>query len=280
MSRCQARGHVSRVTSRSEIRGRLPRYFRPISIRKQRLAPIDASASIAPVRYRRLPRALGLLRSVGPRELGRLALRHAWSTTVSFGLRSDLDRLPEARAARIPVRMEPHDPASFSGFEAELARVSKGDAVEVAQRQRFCAAGVRTLYVAVDDSEEPIYAQWLVRRDEQEALHRVTNGFPQLGEGEALVEGAYTFVSSRRFGAMADGMSQLLVRARDAGDRKVFTYVAHENIPSLRGCANVGFVPDHLRRDMRRLGLRRVRRVPLDGSSNAIWAEAVKPREG
>jgi hypothetical protein len=233
------------------------------------------------VRYPHLSRALELLRNVGPRELGRLVRLRIWSTDVSFGLRSDLDRLPETRAARTPVHMEPHDPESFSGFEAELPRVSGGDAVEVAQRQGLCAAGVRTLYVAVDDSDVPIYAQWLIRPDEQEALHRATNGiFPQLGEGEALVEGAYTFVDYRKFGAMADGMHQLLVRAREAGDRKVFTYVSLNNIPSLRGCANVGFVPDHLRHDMRRLGLRRVRRVPLDGASNEIWAEAVKPREG
>ena len=176
--------------------------------------------------------------------------------------------------------MEPHDPPSFTGFDDELPRVSDGDAIEVAQRQSFCAAGVRTLYVAVDDSDAPIYAQWLVRREEQEALHHATDDlFPQLGEGEALVEGAYTFLNYRKFGAMADGMNQLLVRAREAGDRTVFTYVARENIPSLRGCANVGFVPDHLRHDVRRLGLRRVRRVPLDEPSKALWANAVKPRE-
>ena len=225
----------------------------------------------------RLPRALGLLISVGPREFVRVCLRRIWSSTVSFGLRVDLDGLPEVRPARIAVRMEPRDTASFTGFEDELERVSEGDAVEVAQRQSLCVAGVRTLYVAVDDSGAPIYAQWLVRGDEQEPLHRMTNGlFPQLGEGEALVEGAYTFVSARRLGAMADGMSQLLVRARDAGDRRVFTYVAEENVPSLRGCANVGFVPDHLRRNVSRLGLRRVRRVPVDESWEARWAAAVE----
>ena len=45
---------------------------------------------------------------------------------------------------------------------------------------------------------------------------------------------------------MADGMSQLLASARDAGDLKAYTYVDEGNIPSLRGCANVGFEPDHL----------------------------------
>jgi hypothetical protein len=178
------------------------------------------------------------------------------------------------RPARIALCMEPQDTTSFSGFEDELDRVSGG--VGLVQRQGLCAAGVQTLYVAVDDSGEPIYAQWLVRSDEQGALHRATHGlFPQLGEGEALVEGAYTFANFRKLGAMTDGMRQLLVRARDSGDRTVFTYVVEGNVPSLRGCARVGFVPDHLRLGTRRLGLRRTRRVPLDASSEATWAAAV-----
>jgi len=175
------------------------------------------------------------------------------------------------------MRMEPQDTSSFSGFDDELERVSDGERIDVADRQRLCAAAVTTLYVAVDDAGMPIYAQWLVRHDEQEALHRTTNGlFPNLGDGEALVEGAYTFVSFRRLGAMADGMRQLLISARDAGDRKVLTYVAQDNIPSLRGCANVGFVPDHLRHDLRRFGRRRVQHLPLDAPSLARWSAAVE----
>jgi hypothetical protein len=223
-----------------------------------------------------LRRGYELLGRVGGRELARLGVRRIWSVGVSFGLRADLDQLPDVRPARIPIRMEPRDPASFDGFADELTRVSGGDTVEIAQRQAYCAAGVRTLYVAIDESGAPLYAQWLVRRDDQAELHQVTNGlFPQLGEGEALVEGAYTFVPARKQGAMADGMSQLLIRAREAGDRKVFTYVAAGNIPSLRGCANVGFVPDHLRRYIRRLGFRSVRRVPIDDAALASWAAAV-----
>jgi hypothetical protein len=106
----------------------------------------------------------------------RLARRRTWSSNVSFGLRADLDVLPKTRPARIAVRMEPRDTSSFSGFEDELDRVSGDGVVEVVQRQSLCAAGVRTLYVADDDSGRPIYAQWLVRRDEQEALHRETHG--------------------------------------------------------------------------------------------------------
>ena len=224
-------------------------------------------------------RRIGVLGRVGVRELTRLVLRRLWSSSASFGLRADLNRLPEVRAARIPVRMEPRDPESFIGFEDELSRVSGSDAVDVAHRNAFCAAGVRTLYVAADDSGRPIYAQWLVRHEEQEALHRVTHGFfPQLDEGEALLEGAYSFPSARKQGAMADGMGQLLIRARDAGDRTAFTYVSEENIASLRGCANVGFAPDHVRLAIIRFGVRSIRRVPVDEVRQARWAKGTGPR--
>ena len=175
--------------------------------------------------------------------------------------------------------MKVSDPESFIGFDHELPLVSGADSVAVAQRKRFCAAGVRTLYVSVDDSGNPIYAQWLVRSDNQEALHRISNGFfLQLGEGEALLEGAYTFVSARGQGVMADGMSQLLASARDAGDLKAYTYVDEGNIPSLRGCAKVGFEPDHLRLVVSRFGIRKIRRTTVDEASRAHWEAAVAPR--
>src|SRR6476620_8929119 len=87
-----------------------------------------------------LKRALGLLRSLGPRKVVRLALRRAWSSEVSFGLRADLDTLPEVRPARIAVTMKPRDTTLFRGFEDELDRVSGG--VGLVQRQGLCAAGV------------------------------------------------------------------------------------------------------------------------------------------
>lgn len=227
-------------------------------------------------------RGLGLesLRRIGVRELIRLVSGRLWSSSLSFGLSADLETLLEVRKARVPVRMKIFDPESFIGFDNELSLISGGASVEVIQRKELCAAGVRTLYVSVDDSGNPIYAQWLVRSDDQEALHRITNWpFPQLGEGEALLEGAYTFVSSRGQGVMADGMAQLLASARDAGDRKAYTYVAEGNIPSLRGCANVGFEPDHVRLVVRRFGIRKVLYAPVDGEAQAAWDKAVAPRK-
>jgi hypothetical protein len=214
---------------------------------------------------------LGSLRSI--------AQRRVWGTAVSFGLRADVDELPPRRHAKVPLSMLPEEPGTFRGFDEELERVRAQDALEVLDRARMCREGVRELYVARNGDGEPMYAQWLVRHGDQEPLHRaVPDLFPRLGPGEALVEGAYTFVASRRLGAMADGMHQLLERARDLGDRSVHTYVSADNIPSLRGCANVGFKLDHARLTKRRLGVRSVERRPPTAAERAQWEQAVAAR--
>jgi hypothetical protein len=230
---------------------------------------------------RKLRRGLGLITRVGPRELFRVSVRLLWSTSLSFGLLVDLDEtLNRPHPAKVPVIMQVYDPEGFTGFKEELPRVSGADSVEVSGRQGFCDGGVKSLYVSLDESGNPIYAQWLIRGEDQEALHSIKGDlFPQLGEQEALLEGAYTFVSARGKGAMADGMAQLLADARAAGDRKVYTYVTEGNIPSLRGCANVGFEPDHLRLVVNRFGIRKIRHVPVDAASRVTWDKAVAPRK-
>jgi hypothetical protein len=218
-----------------------------------------------------------MLRRIGVREVALLARRRMWSSQVALGLRASLEAPSEPRAAAIPVDMQATDGTAFRGFSLELARVTGREALELAERELFCRRGVATLFVAATDSGAPIFAQWLVRtRDEQDILHRVTKGlFPYLAEGEALVEGAYTFVEYRKLGAMADGMYRLLIRARDAGDRSALTYVNVENVASLRGCANAGFGVDHVRENRWRLGRRIVRIKPLDDSARAMWEAAV-----
>jgi RimJ/RimL family protein N-acetyltransferase len=220
--------------------------------------------------------ALDAMRRLGPRAVARAGARRLWSSTRALGLRAALDDVPEPRPAAVPVTMEETATESFSGFDDEVAQAGPADRVEVLGRLRFRRAGVTTLYVASDDAGRPIYAQWLVTSGDQDRLHAVTGGtFPRLGEGEALVEGAYTFTAYRKQGAMADGMAQLLRIARDGGARSAITYVSDDNVPSLRGCARVGFDLDHVRVTTRRLGVRRSRRAPLDDAARAAWRAAV-----
>jgi len=220
------------------------------------------------------------IREMGPRGIADTLRMRAWSESREFGLACEAASAPAARKAKVPVVMQPMDgQAGLAHFAAELDRVNGEEHRDVHNRVRMCANGVRTLYISLDPEGEAIYAQWLVAPGEEAPLQEtVPNQFPTLPEGEWLVEGAYTFTAFRRMGAMGDGMHQLLMAARDAGGRRVITYVGEENLASLRGCANAGFTLDHVRVTRHRFNVRRARWRKPDAEAQAVWAKAVAPR--
>ena len=121
--------------------------------------------------------------------------------------------------------------------------------------------------------------QWLVTPDKQHLLHaHQPDRYPALKLDEILLEGAYTFCRYRRMAVMADGMAQLLRIARAQGGRAAFTYVASDNVRSLRGCASVGFVLDHVRMNTRHLGLRSSLVRPVDEQARQLWSDAISSR--
>ena len=215
---------------------------------------------------------------VGPGLTLRTIAEQGWFTKLFLGLRADLRDLPEVRPAKVPIRMEPQDTGTYSGFERELHRVEGNDYLEVLYRIWSCRAGVQTLYA--DGAEgEPAYAQWLVRPRDQHLIDAHKPGrYAKLAEDEVLLEGAYTFSGYRRMGMMADGMAQLLRIARDEGATAAITYVGSDNPASLRGCANVGFELDHVRHNERRLARRRSEMDAPDRRAGEIWAAATAPR--
>jgi hypothetical protein len=223
--------------------------------------------------------SIAIARGAGPRLLLQKVAERAWGSSLSFGLRCDLRSLPPRRPGRIEITMEPRECPSFDGFADELARVKESNYLYVRGEQRMCDAGVRTLHVAAAPEGAPSYSQWLVRPEEQHLIDaHIPGSYTKLEPGEVLLEGAYTFTRFRRMGLMADGMWQLLAKARDGGAESALTYVATDNVPSLRGCAAAGFVPDHLRRTDRRLGRRRSVFLPLDDQALELWAAATAPR--
>lgn len=197
-----------------------------------------------------------------------------WWTKCFLGLRCDLRDLPPIRRAKIELTMEPRPAEEFRGFADELPRSHGNDYVELLLRQGLCEAGVSTLYVA-DSEERPAYAQWLIRARDQDIIHEHSPGrYERLYEDEVLLEGAYTFIDFRRLGAMGDGMGQLLQLAKEEGARSAITYVAADNVPSLRGCATVGFELDHARWSVRRLGRRKSVMRDIDPRAQDAWARA------
>jgi RimJ/RimL family protein N-acetyltransferase len=173
--------------------------------------------------------------------------------------------------------MRPVDSETFRGFDEELRVATGYDYVQVVLRRDLAQDGPGVLYVATAPDGGPIYAQWLVRPRDREALYRHSPGrYSELGDEDVLVEGAYTFLAFRRRGAMADGMAQLLQIAADEGMHTAYTYVEVHNIPSLRGCAEVGFTPHHMRASVRRLGLRRGSELPVTDEDREVWDAATR----
>lgn len=215
---------------------------------------------------------LALARHAGWQNAAHKATEQVWGTRVYFALRCDLERLPPRRPAALSLAMAPRDCATFDGLDHELPRTHGTDYLEVLLRLWSCEACIQELFVGDGPDGEPAYCQWLVSQRDQWRLHEHAPGrYPVLRADEVLLEWAYTFSAYRRRGAMADGMWQLLARAQDEGARTAITYVAHDNRASLRACAVVGFEPDHISRNDRRLGLRRRVLLPVDATARQCW---------
>ena len=221
-------------------------------------------------------RLVSLLRRAGPSTVLRRALEHAWGRKIFLGLRCDLSSLSPIHPAKFNIAMRPAESTTFSGFLEEIKRVEGEDCVEVFLRQLMCEAGVQTLYTAAGPDGSLACALWLVTAQTQHLLHAHTPGrYPKLAPDEVILDGAYTFGRFRRNGVMSDGMAQLLKIARDNGARTAFGFVAANNIPSLRACANVGLVLDHVRTNIRRFGHRSSVVQPVDEEARRFYSAAM-----
>jgi RimJ/RimL family protein N-acetyltransferase len=195
----------------------------------------------------------GWLAELGTRLAGRWKLGFHVQQ-MRYGLLRDVSQKFIGPAAKIPLAVRPlHErdlPALFShaGPASEL-----NERLEVAWRHAFIEKGARGGFVAIDErTDTPCYVQWLLAPRDNGLIEKL-GGFPLLGDGEALLENAYTPPAYRGLGVMAAAMAQIAERAGEFGSRKVLTFVAADNIASLKGCQRAGFSP-HLLHRRSRLG--------------------------
>jgi RimJ/RimL family protein N-acetyltransferase len=128
----------------------------------------------------------------------------------------------------------------------------------------FFQTGIPQCYVAIDQNGDPCYAQWLMSSVDNDRIQEYFRGtFPVLASDEALLEGAFTPESYRGRGIMPQAMALIAERAKNLRARYVITFVAEENIPSLKGCKRAGFVPYMIRKTNWRLLRPRVTFFPL-----------------
>jgi hypothetical protein len=195
-----------------------------------------------------------LLRHGHISPLWRALRRRLGSQSCAYGLRRDLTLPFEAPRAKIPV----HVRAATATDERALRTVDPDttgqDLYELRSRVRMLEAGLGTCYAAVGDDDRTLYVQWLIPASDNDLVQAHFGGaFPVLGPDEALLEGAFTFASTRGLRVMPEAMTRIAEKGAYLGARWLVTFVTTDNLPSLKGCERAGFSPYVLRRERWRL---------------------------
>lgn len=223
--------------------------------------------------------AIAHARRLGAGVAARAVVGQAWSVKRELELVCSLPGRPPRPSAKIPIAMVETEPETFRGFDDELALADGVEYGQALRRVLVCRAAIRGLHVARSEGGTPAYAQWLLGPDDRNRLRRRLPGpWRALDEDEVIVEFAYTFTEHRGKGVMAAGMGALLDIAAERGASTAYTYVRADNVPSLRGCAKVGFRPTREVSTTFRLGFHRVGGTPLDHAATSGWERAVAPR--
>ena len=161
-----------------------------------------------------------------------------YSDDASLILRRDLTwPLVPRPAAKISIRIRPIESIDLAEIIAERPR-----------RLPALRANIPTCYVAITEEGSICYMQWLIQADQQDRLRPFFKGELASYESEtAILEFAYTFERFRGQGIMGAAMAEIAEQALLRGARWAITYVKHDNVASLKGCANAGFHPYMIR---------------------------------
>jgi RimJ/RimL family protein N-acetyltransferase len=200
---------------------------------------------------------IGLVRQGHARELLSVARSRLRSEFVSYGLRRDLSQPFTPPRAKIDLDVRPLARGDSLSFLDPTSRSTSSDEWVRRNQLGLLASGMGTCWIATDPGGKPCYMQWLITSRDNARIRSQWGGIiPQLGAQEALLEGAYTPDSHRGLGIMANAMARIAEKAKDLGAHSVITFVAADNVPSLKGCKKAGFDPYVERRVIWRLGRR------------------------
>lgn len=222
----------------------------------------------------RLTEAVKLVREGHGRQMLQSASVRLNSVSPSLGLARDLTVPHAAPPAKIPVEVRPLRAGEELGFLAIDPSVDGHGAVTLLQQQRILDSGIGTCWIAVEPDGSPTYMQFLIfPRDNAGTARLWGDLFPRLRPGECLLEGAYTPEAYRGKGIMAHAMALIADAAAEQGARSAVTFVADDNIASLKGCKKAGFYPYTHRFEIWRAGRRRILHEPMPPGTRYAFDE-------
>ena len=196
-------------------------------------------------------------------EFGRRTAALTYERRISYGLRRDL-RIPiKHPKAKIPISVREMRESDLPAMFDSKVTLHRREQVELHARKSHYEAKIPRCYVAIDERNgTPCYFQWLMGPQENAKIQALfpPGWFPTLKADEALLENAYTPVAYRGNGIMSAAMALIAEEADALGCRYVITFVERDNIPSLKGCHNAGFLPYLVRNEKRYLANNIIRR--------------------
>jgi len=190
-----------------------------------------------------------------------------WSDDDCYLLRADVDfALPDG----LPV-LEAR-PTSIADIEHGLSPDSAENPEDRELRLRranIARAGIGTGYGIWED-DVLAYVQWAFGPEDNAGLLEHFGGaMPHLAPDELLLEGAFVLGPFRGKGLFSAGMWAVGQAARRPNTRWLRTPVGVANIPTLRGCARIGYRPDNVRTDHWRLLRLQAAVAPV--ASTLVW---------
>jgi len=207
----------------------------------------------------KLRKLLWLLQSGQVATLATLLRRWLYSDVRGIGLQRGLELPIEARRPRHALTIRPISPHEREAFTATKGVQGDGALLRLNVRQLF-ATGLETCYVALIEDEIPVYIQYLVLPDQNDkVVEAFGESIPQLDQGEALLEFAFTLEQYRALGVMPHVFAELAKEAKSRGACRVVTWVGQPNPTMLRYLGRIGFVPFAIRTERYRLFRKTVR---------------------
>lgn len=176
-------------------------------------------------------------------KIARRLRQGPYTSSSRFGLRRTLAVPVDPPRAKIPLSIRPFQPGDEEALFGHRDPVADpADALEVDARLKHLRADIPTPYVAIDESTgRPCYLQWLMGSEQNDKIQAHLWGFPRLDKDVALLENAYIPPGYRGQRIMSEAMYMVSERGRDLGVDYALTFVAGDNIPSLKGCKRAGF---------------------------------------
>ncbi len=218
----------------------------------------------------RVEAALFLLRQGQYKTLLALLWETFFGVADMIVLRLELGsfRSEHLRRYSLTVRtVEPRDAADF--FNLNVDGLTGRERRDVAMRTFMLNAGIQTCYVVEDNRlGKPCFLQWLIPFSENDKLHRVYGEwYPDLRPDEAMIEHAYVMPNYRGNGLLPCATARILEIAREAGVRRIVTFIPTWNTNSLKSFMRLGFTPYLRRTDRKFFGirLRRMQPAPAPG---------------